>query len=165
MTHDKVLPVLTQCQLFYSLLLGQNLNAELYSRVANVKLQEDIELFCRVSSKYINHPMLTSITWQFQPSSTSDGYQPVVKVTAGGTIEWGSIHLHFQRKTKITKSSTLSQLQIHSATWQDAGIYKCEVEAQRNVIPSNPVEIRVTKPGRCVFTFISLFIPSCQSIC
>lgn len=126
--------------------LGQNLNAELYSRVANVKLQEDIELFCRVSSKYINHPMLTSITWQFQPSSTSDGYQPVVKVTAGGTIEWGSIHLHFQRKTKITKSSTLSQLQIHSATWQDAGIYKCEVEAQRNVIPSNPVEIRVTKP-------------------
>ncbi|KAJ6633890.1 hypothetical protein lerEdw1_014277 [Lerista edwardsae] len=143
--------------------LRQNLDVELNSRLASVQLQEDFELFCRVSAKDTSHQMPLSITWRFQPSSNISisglGYQQVVKVTARGTIEWGSAHLHFQKKTKITKSSSLSRLLVHSATWQDAGTYMCEVEAwgylaqardsalaAAAVLPSNPVEIKVTKP-------------------
>lgn len=152
------------------------MDAVLISRTASVQLQEDIELFCSMSAKYPRPQMPLSITWQFQPSSNISisglGYQQVVKVTAGGTIEWGSAHLHFQKKTQISKSSSLSRLLVHSATWQDAGMYKCEIEAWGNlvqardsaleaaaVLPSNPVEIKVTKPGRCVFATITLVEP------
>ncbi|KAF7250880.1 Immunoglobulin superfamily member 2 [Varanus komodoensis] len=137
--------------------LGLNMKAALITRVPNVKLHEDFELFCLVSA--IDKKVPWSITWQFQSSSTLGGYQQVVTVTAGGTILWGSAHLHFQKKTRIAKHSSASQLLIHRATGQDAGLYKCEVEIWRNtgqagdpamaaaaVVSSNPVEIMLTKP-------------------
>nr|XP_056714172.1 immunoglobulin superfamily member 2 [Euleptes europaea] len=139
--------------------LGMNLKAVLISRVANVKLHEDFELHCRLSVNRSTNRVPISVIWQFHPSSAQTGYQQVVKISAGGTVEWGSALLHFQKKTKITKSPSLSQLLIHSATWQEAGIYKCEVEVWRNsqqardsgiaaaaVVSSNPVEIKVTQP-------------------
>lgn len=138
-----------------------NLKAVLISRIANVMLHEDFELYCRVSVNQSTNRLPISIIWQYHPSSALTGYQKVVKITAGGTIEWGSSLLHFQKKTKITKSSSSSQLLIHSATMQDAGIFKCEVEVWRNsqeasnlgivaaaTVSSNPVEIKVTQPGR-----------------
>ncbi|XP_053164887.1 immunoglobulin superfamily member 2 [Hemicordylus capensis] len=140
--------------------LGLNLKAVTISRVANVKLQEDFELFCKVSPDHITNKAPLSITWQFRPSSDLVGsYQQVVRITAEGTIEWGQAHLHLQKKIKISKSSSLSRLLIHSASWQDAGMYRCEVEAWRNsqqvrdsalpdvaAVASNSVEIKVTKP-------------------
>ncbi|KAL8190706.1 UNVERIFIED_CONTAM: hypothetical protein K2H54_059622 [Gekko kuhli] len=139
--------------------LGMNLKAVLISRIANVMLHEDFELYCRVSINCSTNRVPISVIWQFHPSSDLSGYQKVVKITAEGTIEWGSALLHFQKKTKITKSPSSSQFLIHGATWQDAGIYKCEVEVWRNsqqasssgiaaaaVVSSNPVEIKVTRP-------------------
>ncbi|XP_033001771.1 immunoglobulin superfamily member 2-like [Lacerta agilis] len=140
--------------------LGQNLKAILSSRVPNVKLQEDLVLFCKVAGNddIINN-VPVSITWLFQPHLKLSGYQQVVKATARGTIEWGLAFMQFEKKTKITKSSSLSQLLIHSVTWQETGMYKCEVEIWRNsqdarnlsaiaasVLSSNPVEIKVTQP-------------------
>ncbi|XP_060129634.1 immunoglobulin superfamily member 2 [Zootoca vivipara] len=140
--------------------LGQNLKAILSSRVPNVKLQEDLVLFCNVAGNDdITNNVPVSITWLFQPHLKRGGYQQVVKVTARGTIEWGLAFMQFEKKTKITKSSPLSQLLIHSVTWQETGMYKCEVEIWRNsqdarnlsaiaasVLSSNPVEIKVTQP-------------------
>ncbi|XP_062983672.1 immunoglobulin superfamily member 2 [Elgaria multicarinata webbii] len=136
--------------------LGLNLKAVLSSRIPNVKLHEDFELFCKVSANNITAKVPISITWYFQPSSGLGGSQQVVKVTAGGAIVWNSAHLHFQKKTKIAKSSFSSQLLIHSATWQDAGLYRCKAEVWRNsgrardleapAVVSNPVAIMVTKP-------------------
>ncbi|XP_061485494.1 immunoglobulin superfamily member 2-like isoform X2 [Rhineura floridana] len=140
--------------------LGLNLKAVLSSRVPNVKLHEEFELFCKVSTNDVTNNVPISITWQFQPSiKLGGGYQRVVKVTAGGAIEWGLGFMQFQKKTKISKLSSFSQLIIHSATWQDAGLYRCEAEIWRNawqarnlsmvaaaMVFSNPVEIKVTKP-------------------
>ncbi|XP_054830252.1 immunoglobulin superfamily member 2-like [Eublepharis macularius] len=139
--------------------LGMNLKAVLIGRVANVKLHEDFELYCKVSINHSTNEVPMSIIWLFHPSSALSGYQQVVKITAGGTVEWGSALLHFHKKTKITKSSSSSRLLIHGATWQDAGIYKCEVEVRKSsqqardlgteataVASSNPVEIKVTQP-------------------
>ncbi|XP_003219159.3 immunoglobulin superfamily member 2 [Anolis carolinensis] len=150
--------------------LGLNLNAELSSRKPNVKLYEDFELFCIVSGNSITSQVPVSITWQFKDSSGMTGYQQVVKVTAGGNVEWGSFapHLSLQKKAKITKSSSVSQLLIHSATWQDAGMYRCEIEIWENsgparssamaphaVIPSNPIEIKVIPPESKLITYTS----------
>ncbi|XP_020666406.3 immunoglobulin superfamily member 2 [Pogona vitticeps] len=140
--------------------LGLNLTAVLSSRIPNVKFDEDFELFCKVSANDNINKLQTSITWWFKPTSGLGNYQQFVKITARGTIEWGMAHLHFQKKTKITKSSSTSHLFIHSATWRDAGMYKCEIEIWRSsapgrdsatveaaaVIPSNAVEINVSKP-------------------
>ncbi|XP_060626555.2 immunoglobulin superfamily member 2 [Anolis sagrei] len=150
--------------------LGLNLNAELSSRKPNVNLYEDIELFCKVSGNGITSQAPVSITWQFKDSTGMTGYQQVVKVTAGGNVEWGSSapHLSPQKKAKITKSPSVSQLLIHSATWQDMGMYRCEVEIWKNsgpagssamaphaVIPSNPIEIKVITPESKLITDIS----------
>ncbi|KAH0624927.1 hypothetical protein JD844_032860 [Phrynosoma platyrhinos] len=137
--------------------LGLDLKAVLSTRIPNVKLDDDFELFCQVSGNDITNPVPVSITWQFKPKSGMVGYQQVVKVTAGGTIEWGLAHLQLQQKAKITKYSSLSRLLIHSATWQDSGMYRCEVDLWKSsarhsavegaaVVFSNPVEIKVTKP-------------------
>lgn len=139
-----------------------NLTAVLNSRIPNVRLDEDFELFCKVSANDIINKAQASISWQFKPHSGLGGYQQLVKVTARGNIEWGRTYLHFQKKTKITKSSSSSRLIIHSATWRDEGMYKCEIEVWRSsgpgrdlatveaaaVVSSNPVEMKVTKPGR-----------------
>ncbi|XP_042313079.1 immunoglobulin superfamily member 2 [Sceloporus undulatus] len=137
--------------------LGLDLKAVLSSRIPNVNLHEDFELFCKISVNDTTNPVPVSITWQFKPSSGTAGYQQVVKVTAGGTIEWGSPYLHLQKKAKITKSSSVSWLLIYSATWQDSGMYRCEADLWKRsgrhsavgataVVLSNPVEIKVTKP-------------------
>ncbi|XP_048350013.1 immunoglobulin superfamily member 2 [Sphaerodactylus townsendi] len=139
--------------------LGTNLKAVLISRIANVKMHEDFELHCQGSVNHSISRVPTSIIWQFRPTLSPTDYQQVVKISAGGLIEWGSAFLHFQKKTKVTKSQSLSKLLIHSATWQDAGTYKCEVEVWRNsqqardigiaaaaVKSSNPVEIKISQP-------------------
>ncbi|KAJ7320421.1 hypothetical protein JRQ81_019932 [Phrynocephalus forsythii] len=140
--------------------LRLNLTAVLNSRTPNVKLLEDFELFCKLSANSVINKTLVSISWQFKPNSGLGGYQQIVKVTARGTIEWGKAHPHFQKKTKITKSSSSSHLLIRGATWRDSGIYRCEIEVWRSsgpgrdlatleaaaVVSSNPVEIKVTKP-------------------
>lgn len=150
------------CKLFSTSLTGLTLKAVLSSRTASVQLHEDVHLFCMLSANYNISELPLSITWQFQPSSKLGPYQQVVKVTAGGNIEWGSAYLHFQKKTMITKSFSGSQLLIYSATWQEAGVYRCKAEIGRisqhfrNPMivaaavesSSNAVEIKVTQPGK-----------------
>ncbi|XP_067402520.1 immunoglobulin superfamily member 2 [Emydura macquarii macquarii] len=140
--------------------LGSNVSATLISRTADIKFTQDFELFCQVPASYVITKVPVSITWQFQPSTGPTGYQQLVKIMPSGTIEWGAAPSHFQRKTRVTKSASASQLLIHSATEQDAGRYRCEVEFWRRssqhaghpavaaaaAVMSNVVAIKVTPP-------------------
>ncbi|XP_050813160.1 immunoglobulin superfamily member 2 isoform X4 [Gopherus flavomarginatus] len=140
--------------------LSLDLRAMLISRTANVKFTQDFELFCQVSVPYLITSVPISVTWQFQPILGTSGYQKLIKIMPGGTIEWGAAQPHFQRKTRVTQAASSSQLLIHSATEQDAGRYRCEVEVWRRSsqqaqhpamaaaasVKSNVVEIKVNPP-------------------
>uniref|UniRef100_A0A8C8RB48 CD101 molecule n=1 Tax=Pelusios castaneus TaxID=367368 RepID=A0A8C8RB48_9SAUR len=114
-----------------SLLTGLNMSAMLISRTVNIQFTQDFELFCKVPASSVITDVPVSITWQFQPSTRPNDYQQLVKIMPNGTIDWGAAQPHFQRKTRITRSAFSSQLLIHSATEQDAGQYRCEVEVWR----------------------------------
>nr|XP_023959585.1 immunoglobulin superfamily member 2 [Chrysemys picta bellii] len=140
--------------------LSLDLRATLISRTANVKFTQDFELFCQVSAPYLITQVPVSVTWQFQPILQTSGYQQLIKIMPSGTIEWGTAQPHFQRKTRVTQAASSSQLLIHSATEQDAGRYRCEVEVWRRssqqarhpamaaaaAVKSNVVEIKVNPP-------------------
>ncbi|CAM4456057.1 immunoglobulin superfamily member 2-like [Lepidochelys kempii] len=140
--------------------LSLNLRATLRSRTANVKFTQDFELFCQVSATHLVSQVPISVTWQFKTIPEANGYQQLVKIMPCGTIEWGAAQPHFQRKTRVTKSASSSELLIHSATEQDAGRYRCEVEVWRRscqqarhpamaaaaAVKSNVVEIKVNPP-------------------
>lgn len=160
------------------MLTGSNVSATLISRTADIKFTQDFELFCQVPASYVITKVPVSITWQFQPSTGPTGYQQLVKIMPSGTIEWGAAPSHFQRKTRVTKSASASQLLIHSATEQDAGRYRCEVEFWRRssqhaghpavaaaaAVMSNVVAIKVTPPGEWQQTLFSA-APYCCVIC
>ncbi|XP_043394362.1 immunoglobulin superfamily member 2 isoform X3 [Chelonia mydas] len=140
--------------------LSLNLRATLRSRTANVKFTQDFELFCQVSATHLISQVPISVTWQFETIPEANGYQQLVKIMPCGTIEWGAAQPHFQRKTRVTKSASSSELLIHSATERDAGRYRCEVEVWRRscqqarhpaiaaaaAVKSNVVEIKVHPP-------------------
>nr|XP_032660729.1 immunoglobulin superfamily member 2 isoform X4 [Chelonoidis abingdonii] len=140
--------------------LSLDLRAMLISRTANVKFTQDFELFCQVSVSHLITSVPISVTWQFQPILGTSGYQKLIKIMPTGTIEWGAAQPHFQRKTRVTQAASSSQLLIHSATEQDAGRYRCEVEVWRRssqqaqqpamaaaaAVRSNVVEIKVNPP-------------------
>ncbi|XP_038242704.1 immunoglobulin superfamily member 2 isoform X2 [Dermochelys coriacea] len=140
--------------------LSLDLRATLISRTANVTFTQDFELFCQISAPYLTTQVPISVTWQFNTIPEANGYQQLVKIMPRGTIEWGAAQPHFQRKTRVTKSASSSQLLIHSATEQDAGRYRCEVEVWRRssqqarhpamaaaaAVKSNVVEIKVNPP-------------------
>uniref|UniRef100_A0A8C0GEZ8 CD101 molecule n=1 Tax=Chelonoidis abingdonii TaxID=106734 RepID=A0A8C0GEZ8_CHEAB len=114
-----------------SVAISLDLRAMLISRTANVKFTQDFELFCQVSVSHLITSVPISVTWQFQPILGTSGYQKLIKIMPTGTIEWGAAQPHFQRKTRVTQAASSSQLLIHSATEQDAGRYRCEVEVWR----------------------------------
>lgn len=97
------------------------------SRQPKVELGKTFGLSCVVEADYANLRVPLTVTWLFQPSR-SQVFHLLVRVTHNGTIEWGEDLAQFQKKTKVLQSSIHSQLLIHDATEEEAGVYQCKVE-------------------------------------
>lgn len=134
-----------------------SLQVSLMSRQPQVKLTNTFDLSCVVRVGYSDFKVPLTMTWQFQPAG-SRTFDLLLQITHNGTIEWGSCLPQFQRKTKISQSSFRSQLLIHDATEEEAGVYQCKVEVyDRNSLHTNspvrasatshPLRITVTLPG------------------
>lgn len=107
--------------------LESSLRVKLMSRQPQVELAHTFGLSCIVEADYPNLGMLLTVTWQFQPA-TSQVFHPLVRITHNGTIEWEDFLSQFQKKTKVLQSSFHSQLLVHDATEEEAGVYQCQVE-------------------------------------
>ncbi|XP_023617011.1 immunoglobulin superfamily member 2 [Myotis lucifugus] len=117
--------------------LASSLQVSLMSRQPQVKLTSTVDLACIVGAGYSDLQVPLTVTWQFQPAGSHVSHQ-LVRVTHNGTIEWGDFPSQFQRRTKISQSSFRSQLLIHEATEEEAGVYQCKVEVyDRNSLPMN----------------------------
>lgn len=134
-----------------------SLQVSLMSRQPQVKLTNTFDLSCIVRVGYSDFKVPLTMTWHFQPAR-SRTFDLLLQITHNGTIEWGSCLPQFQRKTKISQSSFRSQLLIHDATEEEAGVYQCRVEVyDRNSLHTNspvrasatshPLRITVTLPG------------------
>nr|XP_019586170.1 PREDICTED: immunoglobulin superfamily member 2 isoform X1 [Rhinolophus sinicus] len=136
--------------------LQSSLQVNLMSRQPQVTLTNPFDLSCTVKAGYSDLKVLLTVTWQFQRTG-SQVFQRLIRITHNGTIEWGDIPTQFQKKTKVSQSPFLSQLRIHDATEEEAGIYQCKVEVyDRNSLhtsgsarasaSSYPLSIAVTLP-------------------
>ncbi|XP_025728305.1 immunoglobulin superfamily member 2 isoform X1 [Callorhinus ursinus] len=113
---------------------------KLMSRQPKVELAKTFGLSCIVEADYANLRVPLTVTWQFQPAR-SQVFHPLVRITHNGTIEWGDFLSQFQKKTKVLQSSFHSQLLIHDATEEEAGVYQCKVEVyvRNSLCTSGPV--------------------------
>ncbi|XP_030893795.1 immunoglobulin superfamily member 2 [Leptonychotes weddellii] len=113
---------------------------KLMSRQPKVELAKTFGLSCIVEADYANLRVPLTVTWQFQPAR-SQVFHPLVRITHNGTIEWGGFLSQFQKKTKVLQSSFHSQLLIHDATEEEAGVYQCKVEVyvRNSLCTSGPV--------------------------
>lgn len=136
---------------------ASSLQVSLMSRQPQVKLTNTVDLACVVRTSYSDLQVPLTVTWQFQPAGSQVSHQ-LIRVTHNGTIEWGDFPSQFQRRTKISQSSFRSQLSIHEATEEEAGVYQCQVEVYgRNSLPvngparasakSHPLRIVISLPG------------------
>ncbi|XP_076975883.1 immunoglobulin superfamily member 2 [Tamandua tetradactyla] len=136
--------------------LDSSLRVSLMSRQPQVKLTGTFDLSCVVTAGYSDLNVPLTVTWQFQPAE-SQVFHQLVRITYNGTIEWGELLSYFQRKMKVSCSSFYSQLLIHDATEEEAGVYQCEVQVyDRNSLCTNspvkasatshPLRIAVTLP-------------------
>ncbi|XP_032216492.1 immunoglobulin superfamily member 2 [Mustela erminea] len=107
--------------------LESSLRVKLMSRQPKVELGKTFGLSCVVEADYANLRVPLTVTWLFQPSR-SQVFHLLVRVTHNGTIEWGEDLAQFQKKTNVLQSSFHSQLLIHDATEEEAGVYQCKVE-------------------------------------
>ncbi|XP_037670976.1 LOW QUALITY PROTEIN: immunoglobulin superfamily member 2 [Choloepus didactylus] len=105
-----------------------SLKVSLMSRQPQVKLTGTFDLSCIVGAGFSDLKVPLTVTWQFQPAR-SQVFHQLIRITYNGTIEWGDFLSHFQRKTKVSRSSSHSQLLIHDATEEEAGVYQCKVQA------------------------------------
>lgn len=136
----------------------------LMSRQPHVRFTGTVDLACIVGAAYSDLQVPCTVTWQFQPAGSQASRQ-LVRVTHNGTIEWGDLPSQFQRRTKISQSSFRSQLLIHDATEEEAGVYWCKVEVyDRNSLTvydpvrasatSHPLRIVISLPGNHHSTLI-----------
>lgn len=137
------------------------------SRQPQVELAHTFGLSCIVEADYPNLGMLLTVTWQFQPA-TSQVFHPLVRITHNGTVEWEDFLSQFQKKTKVLQSSFHSQLLVHDATEEEAGVYQCQVEvyvrnslctgspARASAI-SHSLMIAVSLPGKHHLKLIAAF--------
>uniref|UniRef100_A0A7N5P698 Immunoglobulin superfamily member 2 n=1 Tax=Ailuropoda melanoleuca TaxID=9646 RepID=A0A7N5P698_AILME len=107
--------------------LQSSLRVKLMSRQPQVELAKTFGLSCVAEADYTSLGVLLAVTWQFQPAR-SRVFHPLVRITHNGTIEWGDFLSQFQKKTKVFQSSFRSQLLIHDASEEEAGVYQCKVE-------------------------------------
>ncbi|XP_012585518.1 PREDICTED: immunoglobulin superfamily member 2 isoform X2 [Condylura cristata] len=136
--------------------LGPSLQIILVSRQPQVQLANTFDLSCLVKADYSDLTLPVTVTWQFQPTESRD-YRQFIRITHNGTIEWDDSLPQFQRKTKVSQSPFRSQLLIHDATEEEAGMYQCKVEVYdknsrhtegpgRASASSHPLRIDVTLP-------------------
>ncbi|KAM7054920.1 immunoglobulin superfamily member 2 isoform 1-T1 [Molossus nigricans] len=136
--------------------LASSLHVSLMSRQPQVKLTNTLDLSCIVGASYSDLQVPLTVTWQFQPAG-SQVFHLLIRVTHNGTIEWGDFPPQFQKKTKVSQSSFRSQLLIHDATEEEAGVYQCQVEvydrnslhvndAARASATSHPLRIVISLP-------------------
>ncbi|XP_008831229.1 immunoglobulin superfamily member 2 [Nannospalax galili] len=133
------------------------LQVNLMSRQPQVKLTRTFYLSCRVVGvNYSELRLPFSVTWQFQPAGSGVFHQ-LIRISHNGTIEWGDFLSQFHGRTKVSKSPFHSQLLIHDATAEEAGVYQCKVDVYdrqslctsglaRVSATSNPLRIAVTLP-------------------
>ncbi|XP_032737226.1 immunoglobulin superfamily member 2 [Lontra canadensis] len=107
--------------------LESSLRVKLMSRQPKAELGKSFGLSCEVEADYTNLRVPLTVTWLFQPAR-SQVFHLLVRITHNGTIEWGEDLFQFQKKTKVLQSSFHSQLLIHDATEEEAGVYQCKVE-------------------------------------
>lgn len=128
------------------------------SRQPQVELAKTFGLSCVAEADYTSLGVLLAVTWQFQPAR-SQIFHPLVRITHNGTIEWGDFLSQFQKKTKVFQSSFRSQLLIHDASEEEAGVYQCKVEVYvsnslctrgpaRASAVSHALMIAITLPGK-----------------
>lgn len=134
--------------------LKSSLQVILNSRQPQVMLTSAFGLNCLVKANYSDLLLPLTITWMFQ-STSSQYFHQLLQLTHDGTIEWGNSSMHFQRKTKVSRSSFLSQLIVHDVTEQEAGVFQCKADVYdrnsfhttrhaRASAASHPLRIRVT---------------------
>ncbi|XP_003409476.2 immunoglobulin superfamily member 2 isoform X1 [Loxodonta africana] len=134
--------------------LESSLQVTLMSRQPQVKLADTFDLSCIVSANYSDLKVPLTLTWQFQPAGSQDFHQ-LIRITHNGAIEWGNFLSQFQKKTKVSQSLFRSQLLIHDATEEEAGMYQCKVEVyDRNSLRTNspPKATAVSHPLRIAIT-------------
>ncbi|XP_039098655.1 immunoglobulin superfamily member 2 [Hyaena hyaena] len=115
--------------------LESSLQVKLMSRHPQVTLANTFGLSCIVEAGFSHLGVPLTVTWQFQPAR-SQVFHPLVRIAHNGTVEWGAFLSQFQKKTKVSQSSLYSQLLIHDATEEEAGVYRCQVE----VYSRNPLD-------------------------
>uniref|UniRef100_A0A5F9D3E5 Immunoglobulin superfamily member 2 n=1 Tax=Oryctolagus cuniculus TaxID=9986 RepID=A0A5F9D3E5_RABIT len=136
--------------------LQSSLQVNLMIRQPQVTLASTFDLACIVTTGYSELSLPLSVTWQFQPTR-SPVFQQLIRISHNGTIEWGDTLPQFHRKTKISQSSSRSQLQIYDATEEEIGMYRCKVEVHdRNALLTNgfvrasaishPVRVHIVLP-------------------
>ncbi|XP_075396441.1 immunoglobulin superfamily member 2 isoform X2 [Tenrec ecaudatus] len=136
--------------------LESSLQVTLMSRQPQVKLADTFDLSCIVSAGYSDLKLPLTVTWQFQPAGSHVFYQ-LIQIAQNGTIEWGNDLSQFPKKTKVSQTPFRSQLLIHDATGEEAGVYQCHVEvyginslhtnsSAKAKANSHPLRIAVTLP-------------------
>ncbi|XP_029805196.1 immunoglobulin superfamily member 2 isoform X2 [Suricata suricatta] len=137
--------------------LESSLQVKLMTRHPQVTLTNTFSLSCIVEADFSHLTVPLTVTWQFQPVR-SQVFHLLVRIARNGTIEWGDFLSQFQKKTKVSQSSFYSQLLIHDATEEEAGVYQCQVEVYARSYPdvsgparasatSHPLMIVITLPG------------------
>lgn len=134
--------------------LKSSLHVSLMSRQPQVKLTSTFDLSCIVSADYSDLKVPLTVTWQFRPARSS-AFDLLVRITHNGTIEWGDFLPQFQKKTKVSQSLFRSQLLVHDATEEEAGVYQCKAEVydRRFLYTNSPVRASATShPLRIAIT-------------
>ena len=127
--------------------LDKLVKVALRSRTSNVEVNNEISLLCRVKGP--NVPL--SVTWLFEQVGRSSE-ETIVSVHHTGDVAWGREGDGYQLSTAISGDDSQYVLGVTKASLRNAGVYKCVVGAylrqtQRASKPSNPLGVRVQKPG------------------
>jgi immunoglobulin superfamily protein 2/3 len=136
-----------------------SLQVNLMSRQPQVKLSNTFALSCIIRVGYPDLKLPFTVTWWFQPA-TSQVFHQLVRITHNGSVDWGDLLPQFHKKTKVSQTSSHSQLLIHDAAEDDTGVYQCEVKVyDRNSLGtsdlarassiSHSLKIDISLPGRC----------------
>ncbi|XP_004714922.1 immunoglobulin superfamily member 2 isoform X2 [Echinops telfairi] len=117
--------------------LESSLQVTLMSRQPQVKRADTFDLSCIIRAGYSDLKLPLTVTWQFQPAGSQVSYR-LIQMAHNGTIEWGDGLSQFPKKTEVSQGPFRSQLLIHDATEEEAGVYQCQVEVyDRNSLCTN----------------------------
>ncbi|XP_046938555.1 immunoglobulin superfamily member 2 [Lynx rufus] len=135
--------------------LESSLQVKLMSRQPQVTLTNTFGLSCIVEADFSHLRVPLTVTWQFQPARSQVFYL-LVRIAWNGTIEWGDFLSQFQKKTKLLQSSFYSQLLIHDATEEEAGVYRCQVEVYARNSPDTSGPPRASAVSHSLMIAITL---------